>query len=285
MKPMFQRVCAIVLLSSTTSALAGVVIVPSDGEVTVPIHAKTGSLVQLPDSVKVISPSQNFEIVDVGANVDPITGAKTDVRLFQIRSVRPQAEAVTFILGNGSSVKTKLLPSDSAETYYDLVSSSEPRRFKHPTFMQAEVALMSAMIRDEAGAFARQVKDAKVSLSGFDGVSAKLIRIFAGNDLLGYTFEIRNTTRSPLSVDVRHLGLGKSQGDEEQAILVHAEAETLGVCPLFSQAGCSSRVFVVARDGGFGGLRLQPRQPLAGIPSQAPFVPTGSDVAAGGGAR
>ena len=274
----FLKICVCYFVSMASHvAFAGVIIVPSDDEVNIPVDLKTGSLLQLPSSVKTITPSQSFEIVDVASEVDAATGTKVDVRIFQVRPLPgARAENVTFILGNGRSVKTQLLPSEAAEKHYDLVFPSDSKRVKNTKFLQSEIALISSMIRDGGGDFARQVKDTSVSISGFDGVDVKLVRIFAGNGLTGYTFELRNKSSNVLTVDVSQMTLLASRESSnssatEKAILLHAEKEKIEACGLTSSPECKTRVFVVSRGEGLGGFGLHQKPLQEGI-SKAPFV-------------
>lgn len=276
----------------STSAFAGVVIVPFDDKVKIPIDIKTGSLLQLPSSVKTITPSLSFEIVDVASDVDAATGIKVDVRLFQVRPLPgARAENVTFVLGNGRSVKTELLASENAEKHYDLVFPSDSKKVKSARFLTSEIALISSMIRDEGGDFARQVKDTSVSISGFDGVGVKLVRIFAGNGLTGYTFELRNKSSVALTVDVSQITLNPGAGNSnspatEKAILLHSEKEKIEACGLISSPECKTRVFVVSRGEGLGGFGLH-QKPVQGGGLKAPFVketPPENESQLGGGA-
>ena len=294
--------CTFIFVTFVGNAFASVIIVPSEGEVKIPIDSDTGSLLQLPGSVKTITPSRYFHISDVASDVDAVTGTKMDVRLFQVRPLsgsrtdtrsethaethaETRAEYVTFVLGNGRTVKTQLIPSEAAEKHYDLVFPNDSKKVKHTKFLQAEIALMSAMIRDEGGDFARQVKDSSVAISGFDGASAKLVRIFAGNGLTGYTFEIRNKSTEAMGVDVSRLSLGNENSSGEKAILLHAEKEKLESCGLISKPECKARIFVVARGDSnmsMGGFGLRQKASVDGGGSKAPFIR--SDAELGGGA-
>lgn len=258
-------------------AKADVVIVPSGGEVKILIDKAQGSLLQLPSGVKTITPSSYFQIVDVGSDVDPVSGIKKDVRLFQVRSLPGgKSDHVTFVLGNGKPVKTHLIPSDAADKYTDLVFPTESKKVKHTKFLQAEISLMSAMMKDQGGDFARQIKDSSIQVRGMEGVSGKLVRLFAGQGLTGYVIELRNESSKPLDLDVSRLDLGNEKSTSEKPILLHAEKEKIESCGLFSRPECKARILVVARgDGPWNlkgtsafGLRVQTS---LGDPN-APFV-------------
>lgn len=285
MMPFVRTLPPLLLMATAATAFGGVVIVPSDGELTLPIHPGTGSLVQLPAPVKVVSPSQHFEVASIGADLDPSTGGKVDVRLFQVRSLKDAAsESVTFILASGRSVRAKFATSGNADSFYDLVLPSVPKQLQHPSFLQAEVALMAAMIRDQPAGFARQVKDSSVKLAGLGDASAKLTRVFAGRDLRGYTFEIRNTSSGPLALDVRRLGLGSTDQGSELPILVHAAADEIPPCSFLSSKGCTVNVFIVARDSAAAADGLTMRSGTPGTGDRPPFERSSSANPGHGGA-
>ena len=291
MKRFFLRllVGALFFAQMCPHAFANVIIVPSDSEVKIPIDRETGSLLQFPSAVKTITSSKYFHIQDVASDVDYGTGTKMDVRLFDVRPLAvSRSENVIFVLGNGRTVKTQLIPAESAEKHYDLVFPNDSKKAKHTKFLQAEIALMTAMIRDEGGDFARQVKESAVTISGFDGVSAKLVRLFAGNGLTGYAFEIRNNSSEHLNVDVSRLSLANGNAAGDKDVLLHAEREKIEPCKLISQPECKTRVFIVTRDqssfssGGFGLRQKTAAESNSTVPS-APFVR--SDVDFSGSAQ
>ena len=227
-----------------TSALAGVVIIPSQDEVKLPIDLESGSLVQMPFSVKTITPTHNFEISDVGSQMEAATGAKTDVRLFMVRPVPgAKSENVTFILGNGKAVKTRLVPAADADKHYDLVFPNDSSKHRDPRFLQPEVALMRAMLRDEAGDFARQVADKSVKFNNIDGVSARLTRIFAAQELVGYSYELRNRSSEPVKISISSL----SMGNPNRAVLLQVDKDTLQPCRVFSTPECKTTLRIVSR--------------------------------------
>ena len=248
-------------------AFSGVIIVPSQDEIKIPIDKQSGSLLQLPGSVRTITPSSYFEIVDVGSDLDKSSGVKVDVRLFQVRPLAgARAEQVTFILGNGRAIKTQLIPADGADKHYDLLLADSSKKRKDPRFLNAEIALMGALLRDESGDYAREVKDTSVSLNGMVGFEAKIIRSFAGNGLSGYTFRIRNKSSAPVAVDASMFQLGSAQNS---AVLTHAEKEKLEPCGLLAKPECEMRLFIITRGESYGKMSLQKKNTSQGT---APFV-------------
>jgi hypothetical protein len=230
--------------TSPTLAQAGLLIIPSQDTLSIPIEKSTGSLVQLPSAVKTITASKHFEIADVASDMDTGTGAKLDVRLFVVKALPgAKSEKVTFVLGNGKAVSVRFVPAEDAENHYDLVFAGEPKKRREARFLRAEVDLMKAMIRDEAGDVARQVTDERVKLEGLDGVRATLTRVFASQGLVGYAFELRNRSGAPISVDVSALSLGAPS----RAVLLHVDNPTLDSCGFVSSPTCKTRLLIVAR--------------------------------------
>jgi len=245
-------------------ALAGTIIIPSHDTLQIPIEKTTGSLVQLPSAVKTITASQHFDIADVASDMDAGSGAKVDVRLFVVKALPgAKAERVTFVLGNGKSVAVRFIPADDAEKHYDLVLPGETKKRKDPRFLRTEIDLMKAMIRDEAGDAARQVTDESVKLQGIDDVRVKLTRVFAAQGLVGYAFELRNKSSSPLSVNVPALSLGSPN----RAVLLHVDNPVLDGCGFVSKPACRTRLLIVAR-----GEVSEPRSLLAATSDAMPFM-------------
>ena len=227
-------------------ALANVIIIPQNDEVKIPVDKATGTLLQMPFSVKTITPALSFDIRDVASDVDLGTGAKMDVRLFQIRALAgAKSEHVTFILGNGKAVQVHLIPAEEAEKHFDLVFPADSKKHKDPRFLQPEIGLMRVMILDAAGDFARQITNESVTLKHSEGLSAKLVRVFASQGLAGYAFEIRNTSDAPLKLNVSGFSLGENQNNT--AVLIHSEKELLESCGLFSTPACKTRLLLVTR--------------------------------------
>lgn len=225
-------------------ALAGTVIIPGGEEVVLSIDARVGSLVQLPSSVKTITPSENFSITDVAPSFDSATGAKVDVRLFVVKPITgARSERVTFVLGDGRSVRIRLTPAAEAERHYDLVFPGEAKKVRNPRFLGTEVALMRALIRDEGGTFARQETSESVALAGLDGFKAILTRVFATAGLAGYAFELRNVSGDRAAVPVTTLSIGAPN----RAVLVHADKDVLDSCRFVSSPACTTRLLIVAR--------------------------------------
>ncbi len=263
-KNLVVAVCGSVGVFLPSASLAGVIIIPADDDVKIPVDKQTGSLLQLPSSVKTVTPSAHFEISDVGSDVDAVSGGKVDVRLFSVRALSgARSERVTFVLGSGRAVRVRLVPADDAEAHYDLVIPSESKKRKDPRFLQNEMALMKAMIRDEAGDFVRQVTSETVALVGIEGMKATLVRVYASAGVVGYAFEIKNRSGEGVTLAPQALSVGA----HGRAVLSHADRESLESCRLISKPACTARVLVVER-----GEVSEPRGLTSNPASSMPFM-------------
>jgi hypothetical protein len=223
-------------LMASNSLFAGTVIVTD--EVSIAVDKVKGALIQLPTAVKTLTPSRYFDIAPAGGD------AQTDVRLFQVRPLSgARPERVTFVLGNGKSVSLKLVVSEESDGFFDLVLPSEKAKERNARFLSSEISLMRAMIKDEGGQFARQIKDEKVSLKNLDDFEARLVRVFASQGSFGFVFEVENDSSDPKKLPVTKLTLG----GPGKAALVYAEKEILPRCKMFQNSDCKSRVFIVTR--------------------------------------
>ena len=244
-KPWALFLCVgLVGAASPSLAKAGILIIPSQDTLSIPIEKVTGSLVQLPSAVKTITATKSFEISDVASDMHAGTGAKVDVRLFVVKALPgAKSERVTFVLGTGKAVSVRFIAADDADNHYDLVFAGEPKKRREARFLRTEVDLMKALIRDEAGDAARQVTDERVKLTGLNGIRATLTRIFASQGLVGYAFELRNKSSTPLTIDIPALSLGAPG----RAVLIHVDKQTLESCGFVSTPGCKTRLLIVAR--------------------------------------
>jgi hypothetical protein len=242
---------------SSREAIAGTVIVTD--EVTLAVDKVKGALVQLPFAVKTLTPSRHFEISPAGGE------GQIDVRLFQVRPLPgARQERVTFVLGNGKSVSLRLVTSDDSDGFYDLLMPSEKPKERNAKFLSTEIGLMKAMIKDEGGQYARQVKDEKVLLKNLGDFEARLVRLFASQGAFGFVFEIENDTDQEKRVPVTTLKVGT------RTVLVYAEKDSLPPCKLFEKAACRTRVFVVTRGDSLAVLSSVKSD--SGRSDQMPFV-------------
>ena len=136
-------------------------------------------------------------------------------------SIKPRftsgTSAVTFILSDGTLIKTKLVVVSGAipektDSVYDFKSKDglvSQTGADHAGSGLSELELMKAMLRgDEVTGY--EVRNLIRTITpGFKGVTTKLVRIYTGNQFNGYIFELINMTRDQkLFVNVQNLALG-----------------------------------------------------------------------------
>jgi len=262
-KVKFHLWLGLILSTHSGQSLADLVLISPYEPVSMAIDKTTGSLIQLPGSVKTITPSTQFEITDVASEVDEVSGMKSNVRLLQVRPLPgAKSETVTFVLGNGKSIKSVLMVAEGAQKHYELVYPPETKKLKNPKFLQSEMDLMGAMIRGDSLDYVMQMKDKKIPLKGLEGFSARLQRLWAGSGLTGMVLEIRNTSSEAQSLDITHLKLmdpqnGQSSLGTSAGALFHAERLSLEPCGLLFKPQCTTLLYVVTRSAqgsSLGGL-------------------------------
>lgn len=132
-KVKFHLWLGLILSTHSGQSLADLVLISPYEPVSIAIDKTTGSLIQLPGSVKTITPSTQFEITDVASEVDEVSGMKSNVRLLQVRPLPgAKSETVTFVLGNGKSIKSVLMVAEGAQKHYELVYPPETKKLKKP---------------------------------------------------------------------------------------------------------------------------------------------------------
>jgi hypothetical protein len=233
----------------------------SDGEeVTIPV-APAGVTLQLPDYVRVVTPSAAYVVrplvpprpASARGDASP-EGEKSDVRVFLVRPARaePQEQPVTFLLADGRSLTARFLPGTSRdESFLDLrwaKRGSNARTRGGEQFLAAERALLLTMLRDDRSP-GRKVVEQQIELPGYSDLDVKLVRVHETPDGLAggvYTF----TNRSKRTVVVNPTVL--AVGTPNRAILTQMDHEELRPCAEDASSdprgtGCTSVVRIVSR--------------------------------------
>jgi hypothetical protein len=244
-----------------THAQGAILVAVQHQETTTPINGELGSILQLPDPVKTVTPSRYFKIRDISGGPD---GGRTNVRTFHVVPVAgAKPEPVTFVLASGKALALKLIPTPGADKFLDIELDATSKKSREGKFLAPEMQMMRAMILGETAGFSTESTDQKID-APFDSLNVTLTRVYMGEGLTGYVFKLQNTTGQPLTLHLSSLGLG----EPNRAILSQADRHELAPCPLLSKgADCETTLRLVV-----GG----PRQPVpvlvqkgAGIP---PFL-------------
>lgn len=175
----------------------------------VPVSFGTTYLFRFPADVRTITQASRFEIGPADRNQPN----------YSLLSVRPRfstgSSQVTFILNDGSMVKTKLTikpkSSDNADTVFDFKTRDsvvESEASGTGSDLPA-MELMKALIRgDEVSGYSIKNYGLEVS-PGFKGVTVKLLRKYIGDKFHGYIYEIsKNRSKQKLLINLQNLSLG-----------------------------------------------------------------------------
>lgn len=254
-------------------------IVASPGEqVSLSVNSDVGSVIQLPSSVRTITPSRSFVISQLGADIDRTTGQAIDVRTFQVRAVPGgKTEDVTFVLANGQSLKTRLTVMPNSDKYHSIAFRSDrTKRAADARFLTAEVSLLRAMIVDGESGTGRQVQDRVVELVGTPKLKARLVRSYSTSGLAGYTFVIANHSKEPMRLNPGALWVGKPN----RAVLAQADSYTLASCKESGPETCATVLRLVVRGRSEAAPLLIPNESAA-----SPFMRAEPGVTPNGGAK
>ena len=146
---------------------------------------------------------------------------------------RKASSFVTFILADGAIVRTKLVAisgntAESSDSVFefraaDAGSDNGPGAGTKSSETQG-LDLMKAMIRGDK-VMGYEVRDLNKSVATDNsGVSAELVKIYAGGEFNGYVFELTNQSRQKTyDIDVRRLRVG----EPNLAVLSQADRKTL----------------------------------------------------------
>lgn len=239
-------------------------------ETVVVINSEVGSLIDLPAPVKTVTPAKFFVLQEAAAAATGATAAtpSSDVRTFLVKPV-PQAEAevVTFVLASGQALALKFMPAATADKYYAIVFDVK-RRSPLSKFLGPELAMLRAMLLDEAGGFAREViadNDPRAELKvDFAPLEFRLARIYATADQTGYVFVVRNRGGQVSRLQLSSLAFAKPN----RAVLAQVDKTELTPCPLLGVGpDCQTALRLIVR----GPKAAQPLLMNIG-PSQPPFV-------------
>lgn len=241
------------------NAYAGTITVLQNQDAIVSINEELGSIVQLPSAVGTVTSSKYFYITDMGSNINPASGAKTDVRTFQIKPILgAKSENVTFVLSNGKNISFKFIPAKEGDKFYDIHFEQTKKNPK--SFFSQEMFMMKSMILDESGGYVRNVTNENITTQ-FENFDFKLVRIYASNDATGYVFEVTNNGHEKQKINLSKI----SFGFPNRAIMAHVDREELETCPLLSVTpDCFTRLRIIARGN--------QNQPISILSTPPPFV-------------
>jgi hypothetical protein len=188
-------------------------IVFGKGRETIPVAFGSETLFRFPLEVKTITEANRFDI-------HPANNQDVD---YSVLAVKPRmsegAADVTFILSDGTVIRTQLVVSNRSnlkkDSIYDfkpteeLPSSNPSIAEKHDPMVISELDLMRAMVRgDQVSGFGLSRTSQVISLGAPD-VSALLVKVYSGRDVNGYVYQLKTSaTHKRYKVDLKGLSIG-----------------------------------------------------------------------------
>ena len=224
------------------SAVAAVLPVVPHQETVAPVNSEVGTVLQFSLPVKTVTAAKMFGISEFSTAVNP-AGQKADVRSFVVRpAVNTANESVTFVLANGKPIVLRFVASAAADKFVD-VQVNAPTKAAKGGFLSKELALMRAMLLDEAGNYSREVRRTQVE-SAIPRTQAQLVRVYRGDALTGYVFNIENHSKKDLVLEPSMLALGSGV----VPVLSHLSKSKISPCPIMNtDASCTATVRFVVR--------------------------------------
>lgn len=238
-----KKILAIILFGLFPfGAHAGIIVALQNQEVTIPINASLGSILQLPAPVNTITPSKYYSISDIGAAVDANSGMKSDVKTFQVKpTTNARNESITFILVGGKNLTFKFTPAVGGDKFYDIHFEQIKKLSK--SFMNQEISMMQSMVLDQNGGFSRRIIE-DVHTRKLDNYEFTLKEVYRSSDFTGYVFDIKNRLSEQQKVNLSQF----SFGSPNKAIMAHVNREELQKCPFFgSNSDCTTRLQVIVK--------------------------------------
>jgi hypothetical protein len=215
-------------LLTTTQAVARDIVF-GKGRETVPVAFGAETLFRFPLEVKTITEANRFDI-------HPANAEEPD---YSVLAVKPRmsegAADVTFILSDGTVIRTQLLitnrPNLKKDSIYDFkpkeeLSETNPNLpDKREPLVVSELDLMRAMIRgDQVAGFKLSQMSQSIGV-GSPELSATLVKVYGGQDVNGYVYQLRTESiRRRFQIDLKSLSVGVPN----LAILAQIDRSSLG---------------------------------------------------------
>lgn len=239
MKHAFTVALLTLWLVFPSEALARLVVYGKARE-TIPVAFGAESLFRFPMEVKTVTEASRFEI-------KPSNSDEPD---YSVLAVKPRmsegAADVTFILSDGSVIRTQLVisnrPNLKKDSIYDfkpkddLATANPNLAEKHDPMVISELDLMRAMIRGEnVSGFDMSRHSQSIGL-GSPHIFATLVKIYSGKDVNGYVYILKTESADrTFEIDLKGLAIGQPNlavlaqvdhtqiggktGDERQTVL------------------------------------------------------------------
>ncbi len=258
MRSIFKIILVLIFSFLSMNSYSATIISDGENKIILNIDLDTGTILQISEPVISITASKNFKIKPVGANSDQKTGMLADVSELQVDVLNkkfPRGENVTFILASKKALNFRFIPHKNAEKYYQIKlkktflheSSNENNsdiRYDFSNFLSTETKLIKSMLLDSDSSFKKTVVNRNVDLSPYDNtISVKLVRVFQGANLFGYTFIFRNLTGKTIYIAPQHLAIG----NPNRAIMAQSDRYKLTSCSE-NKIECTTAVRYVVRD-------------------------------------
>lgn len=231
---------------------------------TVPYDDDTGVVVEFPDWVRVVSPSESFDISPVEAAEDGVKHLRV------VPKGEPESEVLSVSLANGSVVELELVHVEGARRYAQIEGAGQTvsARVGETDALEADRELLVAMFADAVER--RMVLHEDLEFEEYPELAFELVRQHTGDEgRVGYTFRLTNRSTEALRLHPEVLSVGWPN----RATLTQVDEEVLMPCgvDLLPERGevCSTFLRLVVRPAGVvlgGAASSKARVPFVVLP-------------------
>ena len=247
-----MRLLSILIISILVplTSLSEEVIAHKGETLTLPINSNLGTLLEFPVPLKLIPSSSKYSLRAVTTEIDPESKRPININIVNVKPLKKYSnEKIPFLLSNGRTIYIRLISRNGANRHYK-IKFLKRNRSNLQSFLHNEIKLMKQMILDNPGkGFSRQVVNRRLYVGKLKGLDIRLRRKFKGQGLTGFTFILRNTSKSKKTIIPKKYRYGKNIN----SILFHGDHYELSSCKEAKKKNghCVTALRIVFREPNF----------------------------------
>lgn len=228
-----------------TAALAGVHVLDGS-QITLPVNTQSGTVLQLPEPVRMVTKTTHVVVEQVGQGAQGRGRSAEPVRLLRVafrgEGGTATREGVTVVLASGEAVQLDVTPGGpGADTFADLQKPAPLPR--GAGFLARERRLLHDMLQDRGPG--RRVVDTQWVFEPYPMLEWRIVRIRTSVGLTGYTAILRNTDTRPVQIHPEVLSVARPN----RLVLVQVDDEVLHPCGS-PDGSCETVLRMVVRGAG-----------------------------------
>lgn len=223
--------------------------------ITVPVSYLVDNIFRFNQEVKTITEASRFEI-------RPVSDENPDYSVLKVRPrMNEGVQSVTFILADGSLIKTQLViknqSNPSGDNVFDfkpkdeLQSTNSDLSDKHEAVAVSELDLMRGMVLgNQVSGYEAESYSIPIQIGSPD-LQATVVKVYRGHEMNGYIYLLKTESRSKyFQIDLRALAVGQPNlaiaAQVDRAVLGgDTEKERQTFLRIIAKPGASSRKIIL----------------------------------------